>query len=173
MTELESLLRKQWTKRDGSPDESMVRHCLKSAKYIDLGNYYLDIGENKPTIDSDLWYDDETEGPDASKFQVFYNYNMQHKRFDLDKLAADGRDKVWIYTKYTRDQTEGKLKGWTVTRWHEEPRHLGEYREATADDIAAIKQGLAEIRADYEKRLATYWKRYSHKVMARGYWANR
>lgn len=140
MTELETLLRKQWTKRDGSPDESMVKYCLTSANYID----------------------------------VFYNYNMQGKRFDLDELIKERNGgNVWVYTNYTRDNTGGKLKGWTVTRYGEVPTHLGDYHRATDDDIMAIKQGLATMKAAYEKRLQTYWKRYSNKVSARGYWANR
>jgi len=172
MTELETLLRTQWVKRDGTPDESMVKYCLKSNTYIDIGPYYINIGV-KPSIDSTMWYDDETEGPDASKFEAFRAYNMRGKRFDLDELAANGRSNVWVYTNYTNDRTGGKLKGWSTTHWDEEPRHLGDYHKATDDDIMAIKQGLAEMKAAYEKRLATYWKRYSNKVHAAGYWANR
>lgn len=172
MNELETLLRQQWVKRDGSTDESMATYCLKSSKYIDMGNYYLDIGDSKPTIDSDLWYDDETDGPDASKFEAFRAYNMRGKRFDLDEVT-EGTRKVYIYGKYTTDRTNGKLKGWLTARIGDEPTHVGEYREATADDIMAIKQGLSEIQQDFEKRLKTYWKRYSNKVHARGYWANR
>lgn len=173
MTELEMLLGKNWTRRDGSIDQKMVDYCLKSSKYIDIGPYYLNIGDAKPKIDSDLWYDDETEGPDASKFDAFRAYNMRGKRFDLDELAANGRTQIWVYTNSSRDKTDGKLKGWATTHWDEEPRHLGDYHKATDDDIMAIKQGLAEMKADFEKRLVNYWKRYSNKVHARGYWANR
>lgn len=173
MNELETLLRKQWTKRDGSPDLKMVDYCLKSDKYIDLGDYYLDIGGSKPHISSTMYYDDETEGPDASKFEAFRAYNLRGVRLSFESATDHGRSEVWIYTKYTRDQTDGKIKGWLTARIGEEPRHVGECRKATPDDIAAIKQGLAEISADFEKRLATYWKRYSSKVYASGYWANR
>lgn len=172
MTELETLLRTQWVKRDGTPDESMVKYCLKSSTYIDIGPYYINIGD-KPSIDSTMWYDDETEGPDASKFEAFRAYNMRGKRFDLDELTSSRLGEVYIYTNYTRDRTGGKLKGWLVAHNGEEPRHVGDFQLATADDIMAIKQGLAEMKAAYEKRLATYWKRYSNKVHAAGYWANR
>lgn len=171
MTELETLLRTQWVKRDGSPDESMVKYCLKSANYIDTGAYYLNVGD-KPSIDSTMWYDDETASPEEN-FETFRAYNMRGKRFDLDELIANGRSNIWVYTNYTRDRSGGKLKGWTTTHWDEEPRHLGEYHRATDDDIMAIRQGLSEMKSAYEKRLATYWKRYSHKVHAAGYWANR
>lgn len=173
MTELENLLRQQWVKRNGEPDESMVKYCLTSSNYIDVGQYYLNIGD-KPHIERTMWYDDETTGPDSSKFEAFRDYNMRGKRFDLDELVADRNGgNVWIYTNYTTDRTGGKLKGWTVTRYGEVPTHLGDYHRATDDDIMAIKQGLATMKAAYEKRLATYWKRYSNKVSARGYWANR
>jgi len=175
MTELQSLLSKQWIKRNGDIDQKMVDYCLKSDKYIDLGDYYLDIGDSKPSIDSQMWYDDETEGPDASKFEAFRAYNLRNNNSQrsLEKLADSGRSVVWIYTKYTRDHTDGKIKGWLATRIGEEPRHVGECRLATNDDIMAIKQGLAEIATNYEKRLATYWKRYNNKVHSSGYWANR
>lgn len=167
MNELSTLLAKQWN------NQKMVDYCEKSSKYIDLGDYYLDIGDSKPSIESTMWYDDETDGPDSSKFEAFRNYNMRGKRFSLDELMTNGRTNVWVYTHYNGDRTGGKLKSWTTTHTGEEPRHLGDYRLATADDIMAIKQGLAEIRNDYEKRLRTYWKRYSNKVHASGYWANR
>ena len=170
MTELESLLRKQWVKRDGSADESMVKYCLTSSHYIDTGKYYLNVGD-KPGIESQMWYDDETEGPDASKFEAFRAYNLRGKRLDFEE-ATENRQ-IWVYVNYTHDRTGGKLMGWTTSRHGEEPHHLGAYHLATDDDIMAIKQGLAAIRAAYEKRLKTYWKRYSHKVHASGYWANR
>lgn len=171
MTELESLLRKQWIKSDGSPDETMVKYCLKSSSYIDTGPYYINVGD-KPSIESTMYYDDETEGPDASKFEAFRDYNMRDKRFDIDALIADNRH-IWIYTNYTNDRTGGKLKGWSTTRLGDEPTHLGEYHKATEDDIKAIRQVLKEMEKQFEKRLATYWKRYSNKVYAHGYWANR
>lgn len=172
MTELETLLRTQWVKRDGSPDESMVKYCLKSSTYLDTGKYYLNIGD-KPSIDSDIWYDDETEKPEIN-FDTFRNYNMRHNAPDnLDEMAASGRVHVWIYTNYSTDRTGGKLKGWTTTHRGEEPRHLGDYRQATPAEVEAIRKGLAEMTAAYEKRLASYWKRYSSKVSTRGYWANR
>ena len=173
MTELETLIRQQWVKRDGTPDESMVKYCLKEGKYIDLGDYYLRVGDAKPNIEKTMWYDDETEGPDASRFEAFREYNMRGKRLSLEDAMDYGRSEVWIFTQYTHDRTGGKLKSWLTARIGEEPTHVGEYRKATEDDIKAIKQGLAEIKADYEKRLKTYWKKYSAKVRSAGYWANR
>jgi hypothetical protein len=174
MTELESLLAKNWVKRDGSVDQRMVDYCLKSSKYIDIGEYYLNIGNSKPGIDSTMWYDDETEGPDDSKFSAFRAYNLRGGNArTYDELVADGRTEFWVFINSYRDMTGGKIKAWTVTRPGDEPNHVGNFRKATDDDIMAIKQGLAEIRADYEKRLERYWKRYSNKVHAAGYWANR
>ena len=31
--------------RDGSPDESMVKYCLKSSHYVQIGDYFLNIGD--------------------------------------------------------------------------------------------------------------------------------
>lgn len=174
MTELEALIALQWRKKDGTPDLGMIEYSLKSSKWIDMGQHYLNIGNSKPQIERDLWYDDETEGPDDSKFEAFRAYNLKgNKAPRAEDYIADGRSVIWIFDNYTRDTSGGKLKSWTATRLGEEPRHVGEYRLATTDEIGAIKQGLNEIRMDFEKRLVTYWKRYSNKVHARGYWANR
>lgn len=174
MTELKTLLQKQWTKRDGTPDERMVDYSLKSNKWIDMGDYYLNVSDSKPSIDKTLWYDDETDSPDDSKFEAFRVYNLRgNKAPQIEDYINDGRPVIWVYTNYTHDQTGGKVKSWTATRIGEEPRHIGEYRLATTDEIGAIKQGLNEVRVDFEKRLKTYWKRYSNKVHASGYWANR
>lgn len=170
MTELETLLRTQWVKRDGSPDESMVKYCMTSSNYVNVNGYYINVGD-KPGIDSQMWYDDETTAPDASKFETFKAYNLRGKRLDFEE-ATENRQ-IWVYVNYTNDRTGGKLMGWTTSRHGEEPHHLGDYHAANTDDIAAIKQGLAAQKANYEKRLATYWKRYSNKVHASGYWANR
>jgi hypothetical protein len=169
MTELETLLGKQWTKRNGEVDQSMVDYCLKSSKYIDMGEYYLNIGDAKPRISNTLYYDDETDAPDISDFEVFKNYNMRGKRFNLVKLVDSGRS-VCVFTSDNR--SGGKLKGWTTCYIGEHPG-LRDCRLATVDDIMAIKQGLAEIKADFEKRLASYWKRYGDKIRTSGYWANR
>lgn len=174
MSELEQLLSKQWVKRDGTVDQRMVDYCLKEHKYIDLGEYYLEISQSKPRIESQMWYDDETEGPDASKFTAFRNYNLKGgKAPTFDEIVESGRSEIWVYDHYTVDRTNGKIKGWTASRVGDEPHHVGSYRKATEDDIMAIKQGLAEVRMDYETRLQRYWKRYSNKVHASGYWADR
>ena len=173
---LATVLSAIWKKRDGSTDIDMVNWCIKESKIVNMGDYWLDIGSAKPKIESTLWYDDETQGPDANLFEEFREYNLRGKAATLDEITkrfgSDG--KIWIYkNKYTRDN-RNILRGWTTSdTYHGKPTHVGECYEATEEERAAIAQGLQEIRNNYEKRLKTYWKRYSDKVYARGYWANR
>lgn len=169
MSGLKQLLSKQWIRRDGSVDHGMVEHCLKSNNYVQVGDIYIYVG-SKPTIDSEIWFDDETSRPDDNDFETFKEYNMRrNKHLSLDETLSNGFDTIWIYSKWNADRTAGRLAGWVPTRHGEEPRHVGEVRRATPEEVEAIRQKLDEMRASYEKRLATYWKRYSHKVVARGY----
>lgn len=171
MSNLEELLRKQWVKRDGSADESMVKYCLKDSKYVDMGDFFLNIGNAKPHIDSTMWYDDLTKGPEEN-FENFRQYNIRNAQ-DFEEYTKD-RPNIWIYVNYYQDKTGGKLMGWSATHRWEEPRFSNtQYRAATTEEIEAIHKGMDEIRADYEKRLKTYWKKYSSKVSAQGYWADR
>jgi hypothetical protein len=39
--------------------------------------------------------------------------------------------------------------------------------------LKQINKAIAEVRADYTKRLEMYWKKYSDKVYSSGYWVNR
>lgn len=174
METLKELLELQWTKRDGTPDDKMVEHCLKSSIYIQVGDTYIDVGDNKPKIDNQLWYDDETDGPDASQFAAFRNYNLRsHKQPMLSEVSEYGGPReIWVTTHWYNDKTGGKMLGLIVKRVDDAPRS-GELRRATAEEISLANEARAKANADYEKRLATYWKRYSNKVHASGYWANR
>lgn len=173
MSNLKELYSKQWIRKDGTPDQGMVDYCIKHSKYVDMGDYFLNVGDSKPTIESTMWYDDTTKGPDEN-FENFRAYNLRQNAHTFEDMTSNGRTQIWTYVNYYGDKTEGKLRGWSTTRVGEEPRFNDtQYWAATPEEIEAIKKGLDEIRADYEKRLETYWKRYSNKVSARGYWADR
>lgn len=171
--DLRAELAKKWKKRDGSTDEKMVDYCLKSSNYIKLGDYWVNCGDKKPRIQSDLWYDDETEGPDDTRYEAFKEYNMRSNKQPMlsEQSEFGGVREVWLAKNYYGDEGN-RLLAVIVKRADDLPR-AGELRKATADEIEAINKARAEVNADYEKRLERYWKRYNSKVMARGYWANR
>lgn len=157
MASLEELLSVQW-----NGDRKMVEHCLKHCLYIQLGDTFIRVGDRKPSIDRDLWYDDETDGP-AETFENFKAYNM---RTNAPRLIDEshGRE-LYVTVNYNGDRTNGKLLALTT--------YDVDNRLATDEEIALANNALSEARADYEKRLAAYWKRYSSKVHARGYYVNR
>jgi hypothetical protein len=170
MKYLQELLSQQWVKRDGSIDHKMVDYCMKDNIYIQVGDTFINVGDKKPRIESQMWYDDETDGPDASKFEAFRNYNVRSGLQPM--LEDDGIRQVWLTTNWYGDKTEGKMLSMTIKRVDDLPRS-GELRRATPQEIALANEARKQANADYELRLQRYWKRYSNKVHASGYWANR
>lgn len=162
---LEQLLRLQW----GS--ESMVKHCLKSSKYVQLDDTFVSVCGAKPSIQSTMWYDDETEGPQVN-FESFRRYNESNfpRKLELERNQYGNRSKLFIAPHYHGDKTDGKLAG---LRYEPEDRPPHGGREVTPEELEIFNQAIEEVQADYEKRLKTYWKRYSDKVHAAGYWTNR
>lgn len=168
MTTLEDLLNIQW-----NHDQRMVKHCLTRCLYVQSGDTFINVGGSKPGIDRDMWYDDETDGPDASKFSAFRNYNLRiNAPTTLRQRYGDtlGHSRVVVLApNYTRGSSLLLSVG---TQYHDEPLRDGA-RLATDAELAEIEKALAATRKDYEKRLTIYWKRYSKKVHASGYYANR
>lgn len=156
-------------------DPKMVDHCLKNSVYVPTTDgAFIDAGDPKPRIESDMWYSDVTEGPDASKFESFRDYNLRSNKLPMlgEVTEYGGPREIWLGYQYNGNKAENRLLCINVQRVDEPPR--GHYlRRATADEIIAVNKARAEINANYEKRLATYWKRYSKNVHACGYWADR
>lgn len=166
--ELVELLETQW-----AGDQSMVKYCLTSANYINMGEYYLNIGD-RPNIDSTIYYDDETARPDSKDFEIFRRYNIRHNGHrSIEEYTQNGRKKIFIYTNSSRDRTQGRLKAWTMKNAYDNIDYLGDAREASEEEIEQIKQALMILNKAYEKRLEAYWKRYSNKIRTHGYFANR
>lgn len=123
------------------------------------GKYIL-IDNDKPSISSTLWYDDETECPENS-YSNFEAYNMRHnlhgnflknsqfltKNDYKPDIFVDISDRTSIDDDYIRDLTNDE---------QEDIRHIFKEREE-----------------NYKKRLLSYWKRYQKNIHWSGYWANR
>lgn len=166
--EVTKRLENYWKKRDGSPDEKMVKHCLKSSKYIQIGDSMVDIGDSKPSISNEMWYDDETEGPQVNleNFKA-YNASNMPKYYEMRGRSIHGSGTLKIVPQY--DGVNG-LELATLTY---EDDVSDEYIVVSEDQLQEINEGVKEIRDDYEKRLNSYYKRYGDKIIARGYWKNR
>lgn len=172
--ELRKLLEKQWVKRNGEIDHKMVDYCLKSSIYVQSGDEFINCGDSKPTIDKTMWYDDETDGPTVN-FDSFKRYNQSNFPRTLEemKMGRDGRQVYIVDNYYLRaGETTTLLKSVRVADLDYD-RVDGNPRLATDEEIRLINEAILKARADYEKRLERYWKRYSNKVRAEGYWVNR
>ena len=159
-------LEKKWT-RKGYVDEDMVKYSIKSYKYIDIDGIIVDVGRSKPPISRTLYFNDEHEAPQVN-YENFAAYNKRLNNPSEYKLQ---------WSSYHGD---GKLKLLKDERSniyqlsYDEARDKDvETKEVTEKELEAINQGIREIQADYEKRLKTYYKRYSDKIFTSGYWANR
>lgn len=168
---LTKILGDYWQKRDGTPDESMVKHCLKSSKYVKIGDSFVDVADAKPTIHSEMWYDDETDGPTVN-FENFRNYNIRMgmpKTYEMTGRNRQGTGTLKMIPQY--DGVEG-FELAALTYENEEDLKV-KSREVSESELKEINNSIKEVREDYEKRLKTYYKRYGDKIRASGYWKNR
>ena len=154
---LESELRSYWK------NEKMVNHCMKHSKYIQLGEWFVDCCELKPTITKDIYYDDETADPGTSK-AIFLAHNTPIRTFTDDR-------KYYLIKHYC-SQTNQKLASIITCRTWEEPT-LKTIKEVEPEELQAINEAIEEVNVNYAKRLETYFKRYAGKIRTHGYWANR
>lgn len=150
----------------------------------------ISIRPDHPEITREFWYDDEgpcplTEDPEQRRaYFMDYNLRWNFKDWGLSRWRTEGERlerfgccsgyrlphpfvAVWpsgdAYPVFMSNKEDIEHSEW-----------LGMRRvELSQEDIKALSEILGKLRAKYEKRLGTYWKRFSGKVHARGYWANR
>lgn len=169
LEELTDRLGKSWRKSDGSPDEQMIKHCLKDSKYIKIGDSFVDIGTAKPTIYKDIFYDDETTPPDLS-LESFKEYNLKmrgDRKLSLTGRNRDGYGKLKMIPQYAKN------RGLELTSLTYEDDDGMPSREITESELAEINKTIDEVTADYEKRLEKYYSKYKNKISFVGYYANR
>jgi hypothetical protein len=171
---LRELLEKVWT-RDSGIDQRMVEHCLKSSNYIDMGEFYLDLGQSKPTITKDLYFADtdystgEYRSAPDNTWKLFKSYNMRMN--SNQKWLDELKDHDIIFkTQYSR-HIGGELMTWANDNYN--------YRKDEGDITATPEQkeivinALIESDKKYLTRLERYYKRYADKVWTHTYWAER
>jgi len=162
--ELKSLLGMEWRTRKGEVDQKMVEFCMKKDRYIYLNGEFIKCCENKPSIDSTLYYDDTTEGP-GNSFNAFRIYNIHNIPEQL-KPASYGET---LITSAHYSNGSEKLRCF----YYSENIEADKGRIASAEELKAINEARKEVADDYEKRLKTYYKKYSKNIRSSGYWAER
>ena len=158
-------MNKIWVGRDGNPDEKMVNYCLKSDDYIKIEDMFVRCCHNKPTIERELLYNDEYNGPETD-WDGFYNYNMkyQYKKLQLYFRGCD----LYFATSYKLDT---KIISLNYYEDWEVPENA--IRKVNAEELVLINAKIDEAIERFEKRLKTYYKKYADKITTRGYWADR
>lgn len=149
--------------------ELVERLVAKGATFTNFDkSYFLDIAviefegsimkiADRARIQKTNWYDDETEAPE-NNFENFRIMNLRHNYLD-----PIGDRMVFLYREKNGETV------WTKFR----PRHTEDFEVATDEQKQIIEDALTEYREKFEKRLRTYWKKYSDHVSVDGYWVNR
>lgn len=174
---LRELLELVWTRKNGQVDQKMVEFCLKDSNYIDMGNYFLDIGRSKPTIDKTIYYADQDRSTGemakdpGTSFETFKRYNKKNSpQSDIDAINESSVTVV-IRPQYYGDKTGGILCTWGIKKYFDK---LGEKdREATPAEKQIIIEAIKVAAENYDKRLSAYYKKYSSKIRTSSYWADR
>lgn len=166
-------------------NQKMVSFCLKEAAYIvELENGDIVVIE-KPRIEtrfcfgySDSRYD--TEDYDRANNMADYakrsqEYFIEENMSDIDRMIAqlEGTEshsfEYRLRVKYTNSPADSKLKSLDAYYWHDE--HAKQFPEISDADRQRVIDGYKVVRADFEKRLNTYLKRYGmSKVKTWSYW---
>ena len=145
-----------------------------------LNDGYYFIVDTKPSIDRELWYDDETPEPSKS-LDLFIKNNMSNLKFNFDD---------WV-----KEQNDLKTKGCCSGRIELKPfinsnyansnevylvfyeycgnsrRNETTIRDLTGEEIKEILKIAEELKKDYIERLTKYYNKYG--MTCRGYWVNR
>ena len=166
-------------------DQKMTDYCVKKTAYIvELENGDI-IALEKPSIEtrfcfgySDSRYD--TEDYDrannmadyASKSQEYFVEENLKGINEMIEQLENTESSMIVYclrVPYTRQSDGSKLKCINSFYWHNE--EAKKYPELVGEDRQRVIDGYKIVKADFEKRLKTYLKRYGmSKVETWSYW---
>ena len=119
------------------------------------------VNTEKPSIDSQLWYDDEQEAPDNT-YANFESHNINYNLHNQRLISNCS----WLYK--NSDPRDYDYRIGTNSSYGDTA-----VRNLTEQEIEDFNNVYLEQEVAYKKRLATYWKKYQNKIHWEGYWANR
>jgi hypothetical protein len=169
LKELESLLLLAYP----LPDKmGMVAFCMKKDKYVHIGNMYIDVCDDNPSIAKTIYYDDTRSDPGSSK-TVFLHANKMNMPEERELQTRNcGYRELYICVHYWNDKTNGRLVS-LQSLTEEEAGKDTVIRKVTAPELLIINEAIRESKDKYAKRLEAYYKRYGQHVRSSGYWADR
>jgi len=151
-------------------DNKHFKEIMKS--YIVLrtdDSLYVILNIDKPSIDKDLWFDDEEPIPKKTE-ELFVKYNLQMNGSKFTRYNED-IEKGYLYNPY-----KGSKKGLAsiLCRYRAENQdNFTYYRDLKEDEKTFINSIVTILLDEYIERLKKYYKRYNDKIYCRGYWVNR
>ena len=166
-------------------DQKMVDYCVKKAGYIvELENGDV-VAIEKPSIEknfcfgySDSRYDTEdfdraNRMADHARKSVdyFLDQNLKGINATIEDLEKNGSGR-WIYriaVPYSGQPKDSQLKSiWHLDRWDD---RCQQFPLLEGENLQRVIEGYKVVRADFEKRLQSYLKRYGlSKVNSWSYW---
>lgn len=167
--------------------ERMVNYCLKEADYIvELENGDI-VTIDKPRIEKDFCfgYSDsryDTEDYDRANDMAhhaktnedyFMKENLKEINRMIDKLEGKERSnyKFYIRIPYTGQPDNSKLKSIQQLDNYYDANKIKECQILEGENLKRVIEGYKVVKANFEKRLKTYLKRYGlSKVRSWSYW---
>lgn len=156
---------KVWRKRDGSVDEKMVDHCVKTTSaFVMFGPYIVSI--DKPHIQTDFWFGERTYDYDevleecrkASQSEKFFKESNRRgcKAGNIIESIDADTCEAWLCHNYRGESNLAYVQ--FVSRYN--PLRGNEIRQLTKDELQEYRQMCVEELEKFDKRLDTYLKRY-------------
>ena len=146
----------------------------------------------KPYVKSEFWYDDEYDSPltdDQDQRKAYFiaeNMRWQLQDYGTGKWLERAKDMETIGCCLGDRLDKPFVAVWGDRPSNNTPHFIGHDEDFEHDERSGMRKRVLsereieellaiidEQRAKFAKRLETYWKRYSDKVCAHGYWANR
>lgn len=135
---------------------------------------------NKLAIDKTIWYDDETEAPEATE-NFFINYNMSNEPSrnlsnyleEAERLRTNGcatgrydYQGIYFVEHYTKNN-----KIVSCNWFDDKDKYFKRY--LTEEEQQDYINLMEDRKNQYIERLRRYYKRYGKNINVCGYWANR
>lgn len=167
-------------------EDSYITNEWLSKNYIYLLSNNGDLIEvDKPKIDNVIYYDDERPAPDTDfeswmEYNLFYNFNRGEKSIskwtnDIKRYHEIGCCAGNLLSHPTYFRYDGQFSYGMMLYADIDDMEKHKDIAVELDDAETVEyiNCIEALKADFIKRLTTYYKRYSHKIYAYGYWANR
>lgn len=130
---------------------------------------YVVLNIAKPSIDKQLWFDDEQPIPEKTE-ELFITYNMQMNGSKLTRYNQNIQN-AYLYNPYRG--SKNNLATIACQYKSDTIANLTYFRDLTEEEKNFINAIVSVLIDEYIERLKRYYKRYNSKIRCIGYWVNR